>query len=91
MCLISLPEVAKAVGGDREKWEPAWGSFHMPRRFCETSEVASVISFLLLDGASYVTGADVPVDGGYLSMTPEENHPLLGLNINNILLYACLC
>ena len=65
------PEVAKAAGGDREKWEPVWGSFHMPRRFCETSEVASVISFLLSDDASYVTGSDIPVDGGYLSMTPE--------------------
>ena len=37
----------------------------------ETSEVASVISFLLSDDASYVTGSDIPVDGGYLSMTPE--------------------
>ena len=67
----SPAEVAKAAGGDREKWEPVWGSFHMPRRFCETSEVASVISFLLSDDASYVTGSDIPVDGGYLSMTPE--------------------
>ena len=65
------PEVAKAAGGDREKWELVWGSFHMPRRFCETSEVTSVISFLLSDDASYVTGADIPVDGGYLSTTPE--------------------
>ena len=62
--------VSKATGGDREKWEPVWGSFHMPRRFCETSE-ASVISFLLSDDALYVTGADILVDGGYLSMTPE--------------------
>ena len=68
---MSSPEVLKAAGGDREKWEPVWGSFHMPRRFCETSEVASVISFLLSDDASYVTGSDIPVDGGYLSMTPE--------------------
>ena len=65
------PEVAKAAGGDREKWEPVWGAFHMPRRLCETSEVASVICFLLSDDASYVTGSDVPVDGGYMSMSPE--------------------
>ena len=45
----------------------------MPRRFCETSEVAStsVISFLLSNDASYVTGSDIPMDGGYLSMTPD--------------------
>ena len=65
------PEVAKAAGGDREKWEPVWGAFHMPRRLCETSEVASVICFLLSDDASYVTGSDIPVDGGYMSMSPE--------------------
>lgn len=65
------PEVAKAAGGDREKWEPVWGAFHMPRRLCETSEVASVICFLLSDDSSYVTASDIPVDGGYMSMSPE--------------------
>lgn len=65
------PEVSKAAGGDREKWEPIWGAFHMPRRFCETSEVASVICFLLSDDASYMTSSDLPVEGGYMSMTPE--------------------
>ena len=65
------PEVAKAAGGDREKWEPIWGAFHMPRRLCETSEIASVVAFLLSDDASYVTAADIPVEGGYLSMSPE--------------------
>lgn len=68
---VWTPEVAKAAGGDREKWEPIWGAFHMPRRFCETSEVASVICFLLSDDASYVTASDIPVEGGYLSMSPE--------------------
>ena len=33
--------------------------------------MASVIGFLLSDDVSYVTGSDIPVDGGYLSMTPE--------------------
>ena len=65
------PEVEKAAGGDREKWEPIWGAFHMPRRLCETSEVASVICFLLSDDASYVTSSDIPVDGGFLNMSAE--------------------
>jgi NAD(P)-dependent dehydrogenase (short-subunit alcohol dehydrogenase family) len=34
------------------------------RRLGEAEEVARVICFLLSDDASYVTGADVPVDGG---------------------------
>ena len=66
------PEVAKAAAdGGREKWEPIWGPFHMLSRLCETSEVASAICFLLSDDASYVTGTDLKVDGGYSSMGPE--------------------
>ena len=28
---VWTPEVAKAVVGGREKWEPIWGAFHMPK------------------------------------------------------------
>ena len=77
------PEVSKAAGGNREQWEPVWGKFHMPRRFCETSEVAAGICFLLSDDASYITGTDLPVDGGYMSMGPEglgEDSSFAGTN-----------
>ena len=65
------PEVCKAAGGDRDKWEPVWGPFHMPRRMAETSEIASAVAFLLSRDASYITATDLPVDGGYLAMGPE--------------------
>ncbi|XP_065901537.1 3-oxoacyl-[acyl-carrier-protein] reductase FabG-like [Dysidea avara] len=60
-----------AEDGGREKWEPICANYHMLRRFCEASEVASAICFLLSQDASYITGTDLPVDGGFTSMSPE--------------------
>ena len=69
---VWTPEVAKAaVPGGREQWEPVWGPFHMLKRLSETSEIASAISFLLSEDASFVTGTDLRVDGGYCGMGPE--------------------
>lgn len=64
-------EVAKAAGGNREKWEPIWGQFHMLRRLGEPVEVAAAILFLLSDDAGFITGADLPVDGGYQGLGSE--------------------
>ncbi|MBD2843838.1 SDR family oxidoreductase [Paenibacillus sp. IB182496] len=58
-------------GGGRDKWEPIWGAFHMLARCGEPAECAGPILFLLSDDASFVTGADLPVDGGYLALGPE--------------------
>jgi NAD(P)-dependent dehydrogenase (short-subunit alcohol dehydrogenase family) len=64
-------EVAKAAQGDRAKWEPVWGRFHMLRRLGEPEEVAKVVAFLCSDDASFVTAADIAVDGGYRGMGGE--------------------
>jgi len=64
-------EVDKAAGYDREKWEPVWGKFHMLRRLGHPEEIASAVAFLLSDDASFITGIDLFVDGGYLAMGSE--------------------
>ena len=67
-------EVEKASqmdGGGREKWEPVWGKYHILRRCGEPVECAGPMLFLLSDDASFITGTDLPIDGGYLAMGSE--------------------
>jgi NAD(P)-dependent dehydrogenase (short-subunit alcohol dehydrogenase family) len=40
-------------------------------------EVADVAAFVASPAASYMTGGEVPVDGGYSAMGPEGHTPLM--------------
>jgi NAD(P)-dependent dehydrogenase (short-subunit alcohol dehydrogenase family) len=64
-------EVDKAAGGDRAKFDPIWGQFHMLGRMGHPVEIAGPVLFLLSDDASFITGTDLPVDGGYNGIGPE--------------------
>ncbi|MFN8006361.1 MAG: SDR family oxidoreductase [Terriglobia bacterium] len=64
-------EVDKAAGGDRARWEPVWGQFHMLERCGEPVECAGPVLFLLSDDASFVTAVDLPIDGGYQGLGSE--------------------
>ncbi len=68
---IWTKEVDKAAGGDRAKWEPIWGQFHMLERCGDPVECAGPILFLLSDDASFITAADLPIDGGYQGLGSE--------------------
>jgi len=64
-------EVDKAAGGDRAKFDPIWGQFHMLGRMGHPVEIAGPVLFLLSNDASFITGTDLPVDGGYNGLGPE--------------------
>jgi NAD(P)-dependent dehydrogenase (short-subunit alcohol dehydrogenase family) len=68
---VWTPVVDRAAEGDRERWEKVWGPYHPMNRVGEPSEIAAAIAFLASDDASFVTGADLPVDGGYLTVGGE--------------------
>ncbi|MCC7498115.1 MAG: SDR family oxidoreductase [Bryobacterales bacterium] len=68
---IWTQEVDKAAAGDRRRWEPVWGQFHMLERCGDPVEVAGPILFLLSDDASFITAADLAVDGGYQGLGSE--------------------
>ncbi len=68
---IWTPEVQKAANNDRAKWEPIWGKFHMLRRLGEPREVARAVLFLCSEDASFITGTNLCVDGGYMGMGSE--------------------
>lgn len=68
---IWTPPTAATVGGDRERMDTLTALFQMIPRCGEPEEVAAAILFLCSDDASFITAADLVVDGGYLGMGPE--------------------
>lgn len=64
-------KAAALDSGGRQKWDPIWGRYHMLRRMGLAVEVARPVLFLLSADASFITGTNLMVDGGYLAMGPE--------------------
>ncbi|MEA2441280.1 MAG: hypothetical protein QOH76_2704 [Thermoleophilaceae bacterium] len=70
---IWTPELDRMTGYARAEWEPLLGAQHMLNRVGEPAEVARAITFLCGPSASFITGTDLVVDGGYLAMGHDRD------------------
>ncbi len=67
------------TGNNRAHADTVSIPFNLMGRVADGSEVANVVSFVASDAASYMTGGEIPVDGGYSAMGPEQHTPLMPL------------
>lgn len=65
--------------GNRAKTDAVAAPFHLLGRVANPEEVASAVLFLCSDEASFITGTDICVDGGYTAMGPEQAVPAIPL------------
>ncbi len=65
------------TGGNRAKTDAVAAPFHLLGRVADQEEVANTVMFLCSDEASFITGTDICVDGGYTAMGPEQAVPAI--------------
>src|SRR5262245_44516717 len=64
--------IRELSGDDPEKTDRVAAPFHMLGRAGRPEEVADAVVFLCSEHATFITGADIAVDGGYSALGPEQ-------------------
>ncbi|MGE8688219.1 MAG: SDR family oxidoreductase [Achromobacter sp.] len=66
------PSVAQLSGGSREAADEVGAHFHPLGRVGSGEEIAAAVCFACSDSASWMTGVDIPVDGGFSILGPDR-------------------
>jgi NAD(P)-dependent dehydrogenase (short-subunit alcohol dehydrogenase family) len=69
--------VERATRGDRGKADRIAADYHPLGRVADAEEVARAALYLCSDDASFITGIDLPVDGGYAMTGPDGGKPAM--------------
>jgi hypothetical protein len=70
--------IERATGGDRAKADRVAADYHPLGRVADAEEVARAVLYLCSEDASFITGVDLPVDGGYAMTGPDGGKPATG-------------
>lgn len=62
----------KKMGMTLEQAQVSYGKTHLLNRIALPAEIAAAVAFLLSDEASFITGSDLIVDGGYLAAIEKD-------------------
>lgn len=62
----------KKMGMTLEQAQKDYGKTHLLNRIAQPAEIASAVAFLLSEDASFITGSDLIVDGGYLAAIEKD-------------------
>lgn len=66
--------MARQVKGDRPFANRVARRLHPAGRVGEIEDVASAVMFLCAPSSKFITGIDLPVDGGYSMLGPDQGH-----------------
>jgi NAD(P)-dependent dehydrogenase (short-subunit alcohol dehydrogenase family) len=69
--------IRELSGGDNEKADRVAAEYHLLGRLGRAAEIADGVLFLCSSRSSFITGSELKVDGGYLTMGPEQSVPAI--------------
>jgi NAD(P)-dependent dehydrogenase (short-subunit alcohol dehydrogenase family) len=67
--------IERATGGDRAKADRIGADYHPLGRVGDPDEVARAVLFLCSAEAAFITGVNLPVDGGHAMTGPDQGKP----------------